>query len=494
MEYKISQSLISEVNMLLGKGVAPSSIKKVIAKKIGCKKTKSNQLFNEIVNGEVAQDTQQESWSDSITSSDAPYLNKDTGQYIVFIKAIGRNVVVPKDQHTAILKMYSNWDGEERSISEICRVIKWPRPVLTEYLNKFGIKHDSLPITDEEFQEKSEDQIVSDLLEAKKFSVYQNFEKKSWNKTIEDAKKWRDFEYKNYEPFLRFLENFEPTPITPIKSKYDNTGGDKVFLVGLSDIHFGGHVDGRYIYNKNINNGDWSISDTCKAVEAYSEQIYQTVSSRKYKFDKAVICILGDLIHSTTGFTEKGTEIEAYPLGEKQYDDALESMILFISKMIEIFNKCDVYAVSGNHSLLDNLLVRSLAIYFRNDSRVKFEVTDARFLSFKVYDTVFLTEHGASAYYKSKVPRGGKPLEAYIQQLFLAKPELLIGSNSRVFLMGDIHTFKAEELGYMERYVFGTLSGNDKYADHNNWTNRPRQNCLVVGKNGVEEILNFYLK
>lgn len=497
MKDYISPALIREVNSLVEKGISPSSIKKVISNKTGFKKTKSNQIFHSIINGEITPDQSIEKteWSQSLTGDLAPYyFNPQTNQYVVFIKNLGRNIVVSKEQHESILKSYSNWDGEERSIAEICRVIQWPRAVLTEYLSKFNIKHDSLPVSDIDFEEKSEEQIVQELLEAKKFSVYQKFEKQSWDAIREDAKKWSFFEHKHYKPFLSFLEKFEPKPITQIKSKYNNENGDKVFLVGLSDIHFGIDTKSRYIYNKEINNGNWTIEDTSKAVDKYSEDIRNCINSRKYTFEKAVICILGDLLHSLTGFTEKGTKIEAYPLGEEQYDLAFNSLILFISRMVEIFNKCEIYAVSGNHSLMDNLLVRSLAIYFRNDSRVSFQVTDARFLTFKIYDTVFITEHGASAYYKSKVPRSGKPLEAYIQQLFLARPDLLVGSNSRVFLMGDIHTFKAEELGYMERYVFGTLSGNDKYADHNNWTNRPRQNCLVVGRNGVEEILNFYLQ
>jgi hypothetical protein len=203
---------------------------------------------------------------------------------------------------------------------------------------------------------------------------------------------------------------------------------------------------------------------------------------------------LGDLLHTWNGFTEKGTKIEGFPLGQEQFDQALDSLLRFFTRLLELIPRVKVYSVAGNHSLLDTLLIKAVSIYFRQDKRISFDIRDTRYIDFKIHNTLFIAEHGASALYKSKVPKSGSPLQAYIEQLFLKRSEALVGVKNKVFLMGDIHTFKAEEIGDIERYVFGTLVGNDQYADHCNWNNRPRQNCLVVNSNGVKEILNYYLK
>lgn len=493
-KHQVNQKLVDEILDLYGKAVAPVDIKKIIQKRTGWKKTKSNEVFQQIINGEVvAEDFGEKDWKTNIQTLDKPYFNKETNQYITFIKAIGRNIVVSKEQHESILKMYSGWDGEQRTLTELCRNVQWPKPVLTEYLRKFGITHQSLPVTDEELADKSDEELLTSLTELRKFSLHQKLEKSSWDQIRIEAAKWRAFEHKHYSPFLQFLERFEPAPVKPIKSTYKNEDGTHTFLVSLSDVHFGTHIHPRYIYNSTASESGWSLEHTVQAIDGYATKIADEVNSRKYKFDKAVLCSLGDIIHGIDGKTEKGTILEAFPLGEEQFDTAFNVLITFISRIIEIFNKVEVHSVAGNHSLIDTILFKALKAYFRTDDRISFRVYDTRYAMFKVQNTLFVMEHGASAYYKSKLPSHGSARKAYIQDLFLTHPEQLVGVNQKCYISGDQHHFEANELGDVDQYMFSTPIGADKYADHNNWKNKPRQNCLVVDKSGVKEILNFYI-
>lgn len=494
----INKPLVDEVVLMQSRGTPAHLIKKHISKKTGWKKTKSAEVYREICSGAVIDLPEVKSadlafWEENIETLDSPYFNKDTAQYVVFLKSIGRNVVVSEDKHKTILQMYTSWDGEEKSISQICRNIQWPRPVLTEYLKKFGITHDSLPVTDEDFQRESDEEIVGRLKELRKFSIHQKIEKESWDSIRADAAKWRAYSYKQYNPLVEFLSRFNPKPLNKIPIPKIKKGEGRTFLIGMSDIHWGQNTNGKEIFYKKGGDGNWSIEHTNKSIDYYFEQIKSEVESRNYPFEKVILCSLGDLLHTFTGFTEKGTKIDGFPIGTEQYDQAFNSLIRFITRCLEIFPQCEIHSVTGNHSLLDSIMFRAIKAYFRTEKRLSVTVYDTRFCVFKCYDTLFVAEHGASAFYKSKTPKSGEPLRAYIQSLFLADPKLLVGTNAKVFLSADIHTFKAEELGDIERYVFGTFSYYDKYADHSNWVNRPRQNCLIIDKTGVREIINIYL-
>lgn len=500
MSKPITQNLASEVLTLYKRGTAPHIIKKLISKKTGWKRTKSAEIYKDIIEGVVfaapaaPEDAKDPMfWEENLETLEKPYFNSDTKQYVVFINAIGRPIVVPEEKHKSILQMYSGWDGDERTITQICRNIQWPKPVLLEYLKKFNLTHDSLPLTDEDLTTSSDEELLGRLKELRKFSLHQKFEKESWDTIRADAAKWRSFEYKQYGPFLEFLSNYEPKPIKSLPSKYDGTGGEKTMLIGLSDVHYGAYVHPRYIYNKKgSKDGGWSIDHTKSAVDNYFLQIRDEVNSRKYKFDKAVLCSLGDIIHGINGYTEKGQKLEAFPLGQEQFDAAFDSLIHFVNRTLEVFNKCEVHSVAGNHSLLDTILFKAISAYFRTDDRISFNIYDSQHAMFRIYDTLFVMEHGASPYYKSKLPSGGRR-KSYIQDLFLNQPDKLIGAKRKVFLSADQHHFEANEIGGIEQYMFSTLVGVDKYADHNNWSNNPRQNCLVVDKDGVKEILSFYL-
>ena len=489
MKNIISESLVKEVQVLIEQGSKPSVVKRFISKITGYKKTKSNQVFNDIVSGniEVAPDLD---WSNTLEGKDSPYYNGDTQQYIVFIKNLGRNVVVSKEQHESILRMYSNWDGEERSISEICRVIQWPRAALTEYLSKFGIKHDSLPLVDEDILEKSEEELVQQLLESKKFSVHQKFEKALWDKTREEATKFNLLKHRSFDPFEEFLRNWTPpTLIKPDKLKLWEDKSDEVFVIGLSDLHYGAASKERYMYNAK----SWGTEDTVKAVDKFASSIISSVENRKRGFKKAILLCLGDLIHSMYGKTARGTELTYDCIREEQFDYAMSSLTSFISRMLNVFDDIEVHATFGNHHYeVEMALFKALEAYFRTDERIKFNLYSSRPAAFKVDSTLFLIDHGADARERTYVPNGAKR-QSFIQSLLLSKPELLTGVKTKLFCQGDKHHWENIEFNDFEFIMFSTILGSDEHAQVNNWKNRARQSCLVLNDDGLKEIVHTYI-
>jgi len=75
--------------------------------------------------------------------------------------------------------------------------------------------------------------------------------------------------------------------------------------------------------------------------------------------------------------------------------------------------------------------------------------------------------------------------------LFLSKPELLQGTKHRYYLTADQHHSEIETSDY-ELIMFSTFVGGDKHSDNSNLFSRPRQNLLLVGESGVEQIINIY--
>jgi hypothetical protein len=493
----ITPELIKHVALLQERGTPAVAIKKLISQKTGFKKTKSNEIYHEITGGisRVAEpkgkEDAEEFWATNLETLEKPYFNNDTKQYIVFIGALGRNIVVPESQHRSILQMYSKWDGEERSITEVCRTLQWPKQVLTEYLKKFGITHDSLPLTDEDLQGEPDDVLVSRLQELRKFSIYQKMEKESWDSIRGEAAKFRALKYKEYDPFQDFLARWKPVKYEPLQEAelFKDTSKD-VYVVGLSDLHFGLAANARFMYNRE----GWSTEKTVSCVDKFVTSIVKDVTDRKVGFKKCVVLCLGDFIHSMYGKTARGTELEFDTIKEDQFDYAMNSLVSLFTRLSGLFKNIEVHAVYGNHHYeVEMALFKALQAYFRTQKGIKFNLYSTRPAAFKVDATLFLIDHGADSRIKAWVPGiNGPKRQSFIQSLLLSKPDLLQGVKTKLFCQGDKHHWENIEYNDFEFIMFSTIIGGDQYAASSNWQNKARQSCLILNEDGLKSILHTY--
>ena len=90
------------------------------------------------------------------------------------------------------------------------------------------------------------------------------------------------------------------------------------------------------------------------------------------------------------------------------------------------------------------------------------------------------------------MPKAPISREAYISRRFLQQSELLKDCKSKIMIQGDMHHFEHNEYGKVEFFMFGTAVTGDRYADHNAFDSRPRQNCLIIDETGVKEVLHYY--
>jgi hypothetical protein len=415
------------------------------------------------------------------------YYNKDNDSYIIFIKSLAKNIVISGETHRGIVNAYCGEDP--RSVEDICTTFGIPRSIFNEYKSVFDLTRDALSITDEEVEENTIEESVENLLEKKKFEIGQIYAKKSWEATQKQAEKWRELEAKQLNPFIKAIENWQP-PTLEFKSNIKKARGGKVWVAGLSDLHFGSAANAKYMFSQ----PDWNTQKTVEFVDRFAGQIISDAKARNYPFEKAVILGLGDLIHSHLGKTTRGTELKFDSIKEEQFDYALNSLVAFIAKVRSAFPKVEVHSVGGNHFYeAEMALFRALACYFKPDKEIQFFHYSTRPAAFKIGSTLIMMDHGADSVERAYVPGIKNGLEKHVQSLLLQRPELLSGVKTKLFCQGDKHHWENVEYGNFEFIMFSTSLGGDEHSSVNNLSNRPRQSSLILDEDGLKEVVHTYV-
>lgn len=445
--------------------------------------------YNELPVQAAVIDNQAETDPDSgLVFTERYTYNPVLDQYIVPLKSYGGNYICKGEQHRGMQLSYGRYGKE--SIDEICHTYEMDRSWFMEYKTIMGWTKTMLPISKEEVLTKDLKDNLKTLTARRMAKLQQAANREDWGRIQGDAKRWQQFLSDELLPFESFLKKFQPKALQPmnfnrVKGKVES---NRVFLVGLSDLHFGAKADGNELFHGR----DFNAEVIEQIVDNYAQQIAADVADRTYSFEKAVVCLLGDILHSLNGRTEKGTPLEYDCLREEQFELAFNTLIRFIQRMIEIFGKVEAHCVKGNHAGPDDyILCLALKSFFRNDKRVVFNLYRSRSALFRVSNSVILIDHGDSDMVAAKVPTSGPAREAYIQARFMQKPELLQGATSRLMIQGDQHHYEYREFKGFEFFMFGSPS-QDRYADHMNLYSKPRQNCLIIDGHGVKEQLHYY--
>jgi hypothetical protein len=448
------------------------------------------------VNGEDHKEKSEDSsdWKDSLKFTEKYVYNKEDDKYVLYLRAANGNVVLPGDVVRGIKENYSNWCGNDHTINQVCRNYRIPRNYLVEILRILGITHDSEPITDEQLKERDVTEVANDILQKKKFQLYQEFQKRSWKDTEEAAAKWFKLQEGVLDPFVGFIEGWTPPQQKPVSytgpTKYHSK--QKALLVGLSDVHFGAKTNSKESYR----NKGYSSAEARECIEKYARDIREIVQDRNYSFNECVLASLGDILHTTgSGVTTKGTVLVHDCIKEEQFTIAFDSIVYLINTLLSLFPTVRIESVKGNHNDFgDWVLFKTLESYYRTEERISFDVFQADHGLFKVNNTLFIVSHGYSAEYKGRLPASGKARESYVANLFLSKPEALIGVNQKVLLTADQHHLEMREYAEFEHYMLSTTVRGDKHSEAMGLNNIARQSCFVVDSNGISEVVYCYGK
>lgn len=441
-----------------------------------------------------------------IVEADGVLYNPNTEDYVfdfTNVSNIANVITIKKTQLLAILQDYSNFDNNPQTVAEIALKHKIPTFILEKVLHKLRFRHNSLPITSSYLSEiNDDDKVVEDLASLRKFRVAEKYNHQQWKEIQLNANKWIQFEQCIYNPIKDVLSTLKLPKVLPsdipsscISTQGDSTfNEDQTFVATLSDVHFGSFSDKNNVF---YSEKDWTIDSTKQAVDSYIAQIISELQNMRVKPKNCIVLSLGDILHSITGFTDKGTQLITNPKGVTQFKIALESISYFLQQLSSIWkgtSRIKVYAVSGNHdSFGDWVLFTCLEQMFKDI--IDFEISSSRWLIFQLGCNACVIEHGAAARFPSKVPNDDKSKENYVQKLLLDKVSKFRGPIiNRYFFMGDRHHYNQKEMSSFEFIQLPTLTPSDEYADNLNLSSRPRQICFVMDKNlGITKTLNFFI-
>lgn len=481
----MNESIKQKALVMINTGESDTAVRKFIRQSTGLKKTRANELFLELKNN--TQPTEPIN-SDSPLVIDKKYIfNKETRQYVVFLKKVGKNIVVPEAQHKAMLRAYVS----DIPLDQISVKYSFPQDILTEYKEVFGWRRGGVDITDEDIENDSVEECANKLLKDKKFEVIQEIEKKSWKLTQDDADKWRKLSVNVLDLASSVLENWEPksfSKVRPVKK----SAGEFTMVIGANDWHIGEFYSEKDGYHGTDFNSDKAV----RIIDIYADKIIDSVKSRNYNFKKCLCILNGDILNSCfNGETVKGTNLHNDKINSEMFETALNAVTSFIEKLATVFPEIDVPFIVGNHDgPLLSILGLAVKAYFKNSDNINIQVSSKWAEMIREGNIAILATHGGAAFVKSSLPTATNKLKTYLQDMFLAKLDYISGCKTRIVVSGHFHRFWQQDLGGIEFYCFGGLPTGDGYADALNLRSKPRQNALVLDNNNVVETLHFYFE
>ena len=188
----IPKKLITQAIDLYNDGASRMEVARMIMKETGLKDTAAKARAKVIWDNNFDEDYVniqcRESYNEGVVDafeqpeslifSNKYIYNSDDKKYVFLTdKKLGKNLVLDESLVKRIIKLYTNFSDESHSINEISNSFSIPRNFIVEILRCLEITHDSLPITSEELYEKNEDKLVDEILQEKRFSLYQSLKK-----------------------------------------------------------------------------------------------------------------------------------------------------------------------------------------------------------------------------------------------------------------------------------------------------------------------------
>jgi predicted phosphodiesterase len=396
--------------------------------------------------------------------------NENTDTYIVFLDHAGKRLSFSGPQMRNMKTAYSNWDGQPQTINEICRSFGIRRDWFIELKSVMGWTHDSEPFTEEEIMERPEEDMVADVLQAKRQSLFRATEKAKWLETARNADKWVNFEQTVLNPLMAHIAENAPTfkaPMLNIKAAKEK------FAVVLPafDLHYG--------------KAGWRAETGESYSRKEARELLLHHSNEHAKFfssfgrpDRIIVPSASDYLHidsqhgSTTAGTPQDTDGSYAQILIEGCELAVEH-----AEMLAQIAPVEWIAARGNHDE-DSALSVMLYVqaWFRNNKNVHVDVSP---------DMQRCTQYGNSALaffhgHGIRVPN----LAAVMEQKFRS---IWRKTDKHYVFSGHLHHEVVREINGIKHYQVSSLSGHDRYHAKYGYvtSDRAMQSYVVSRDRGI---------
>jgi predicted phosphodiesterase len=291
--------------------------------------------------------------------------NRDSDTYITFLDSAPKPILMPGVKHRAMVRAYSNWDGQPSTINEICRQFDFPRQWFHEYKQVHGWTHDKEPFTDEEVRDRPTGELVEESLQMKRQSLFRKFAKREWQETQVAAEKWWDFEQSVMQPLFEHISNNAPRYQPALLDLKPSTNPFAVIFAAF-DIHYG--------------KGAWrdETGESFSRQECHDLLMHHTAALgtdvARYGWPERIIVPIGsDWFHVDNGEheTSHGTRQDMDGTFAQMLMEGTELAVEYIDYLRQIA-PVTMIAVDGNHDRAASL---TMAMYVRAWFRQSEDVT-----------------------------------------------------------------------------------------------------------------------
>jgi len=384
---------------------------------------------------------------------DAFVYNGETDTYITFLSAAPKPIIVPGSKHRSMRRSYSNWDGRPSSINEITRQFNIPRDWFIEYKSKHGWTHDSDPFTNEEVENKTVEELVSDALLMKRAHLHQEYEKAKWKETRDKAEKWDKFQDTVMGPLIDAIEDRIPAyqvPLISIPRKWEKTFS---VVISPTDFHWGsyGWVD--------------ETGETYNREEAKRRLITRTediITRLPGNPEKIYVSAGGDWFHvdGDKPTTSRGTLMDGVDGSPSEiFMTGCEMAVMHIDMLRQVA-PVEVIMMQGNHDAANSL---SVLMYLHAWYRTCDDVVVHKSPKHRQYTTYGNTlmgfTHGDGAKHKDL-----GALMAVEARTEWGKTE------NRAWFTGHLHHEVVKEMDGVTIYQMPSLAGTDRWHAKHGWT------------------------
>jgi predicted phosphodiesterase len=397
--------------------------------------------------------------------ADNYYYDKDNDSYIVYFPNHNKPYKFTGTMIREMKDRYSEMKGSVSTINQICREFKVPRNIFIGLKTILGWTHDDDPFTDEEYFARTEDDMVEDLLQRRKFSFFQKFNNREQKLLIEAAQKWWSFEGLTLNPFI---EKYDKTMKSYEVPKLTLPEGDKhACVISPFDLHFG-----KYSWSGEVNN-EYNRNLARKRLINATQALLADIS--KYNIEKFIVPVGSDFFHIDTlgGTTTKGTPQDCDGTFVQIMVEGNKLMIEFIDMLRQVSN-VEILLTAGNHDFkLSHALLQFLGAYYKDSNDVNL-IEMHQFRQYYLYGKTLLGfTHGDC----------NKLKDLPLLMANEAK-EMWAKADFKAFFTGHLHHEHVKDVGGIKLYQMPSLSGSDRWHHYNGYEHSDKgMAAYIVSRN-----------
>ncbi|MCD0159817.1 hypothetical protein IHN63_00700 [Deinococcus sp. 6YEL10] len=362
----------------------------------------------------------------------------------------------------------TEWGGRALNQADIAYKYNFPSThAVSRFLRVHGLRHSSLPFSDEQLDEIGVDAAVQETAASRRQKYLLDLREVELKQARKDADRWRALEF-NLSTLITahlspVLTRQEPVlaPIAPAASPF-------ALVLGLSDIHIGKltrNSRGERTYDRQIAKRRVLTTTDSLLAEA---SLFGRPETIVFMIGQDGAHVDNDMLTTTAGTPQAGQTDGSF---REIVTDYVETLCAVIDRLVAV-SHVELCVVPGNHDRLTTLFIGLLLRQvYRNHSRVTFHQVDAPWLFLNYGDNTLMLTHG-----------DGLKNEASIYRVFMTQAReqgVQLGTHLSIYT-GHLHTDKQVDLGGIVHNQIPSITPSDDWHKQHGYVGARQESTAYI--------------